>query len=73
MFKNRQECHNRLGRGTIVVRPETALARACEVADIALCSLKGKMLSQAELTVSLLEKFENLYLKWRENEQKQST
>ncbi len=33
-----------------------------------LFSLTGKMLSRAALTVSFLENFEKLYLKWKENE-----
>lgn len=34
-----------------------------------LFSLTGKMLSRAELTVAVIEEFENLYLDWRKNEQ----
>ncbi len=33
-----------------------------------LFSLTGKMISRAELTAAVLEEFEYLYLKWRENE-----
>lgn len=32
-------------------------------------SLTGKMLSRAELTAAVLEEFEHLYLKWKENDQ----